>query len=311
MSALPPPILARGLKRAFGDVVAVAGVDLEARAGSCLALLGPNGAGKTTTIEMLEGLGRPDAGEVKILGFDWRTGSQEIRERIGVQLQETKFFDKLTARETLSLFQSFYGRTRTLDEVLDLVGLGEKQHARVVHLSGGQKQRLALGCALINHPDVLFLDEPTTGLDPQARRRVWEIVDAFKSDGGTVLLTTHYMDEAERLADDVAIMDLGEIISEGSPDAIIQSLGAESIVEFKCASSSDTDVAALGDLTGVRSAQEGQGVITLTVDDTQEALRALFEHAPAAGLGIDDLRTHRPTLEDVFVTLTGKQLRDE
>jgi ABC-2 type transport system ATP-binding protein len=206
-----------GLVKRFGSLTAVDGLDLELARGICLALLGPNGAGKATTIEMLEGLTRPDAGEIEILGHSWDDDPMGIRERIGVQLQETRLQEKVTVFETLRLFRSFYQSGRDLAEVLDVVGLTDKRDARVETLSGGQHQRLSLACSLVSSPELLFLDEPTTGLDPQARRRVWEIVERFKASGGTVLLTTHYMEEAERLADDVVIIDAGKVIAKEPP----------------------------------------------------------------------------------------------
>ncbi len=309
------PILARGLVKRYGDLTAVDGLDLQARKGTCLGLLGPNGAGKTTTIEMLEGLARPDAGEIRLLGLSWRRDAYRIRERIGVQLQETNLQDKLTVLESLRLFASFYQRSRDLGTVIDLIGLGEKRNQRVVHLSGGQRQRLALGCALVGEPEILFLDEPTTGLDPQARRRVWEIVEEFKQEGGTVLLTTHYMEEAERLADDLCIMDQGRMIAEGAPAAIVRTLGAESIIELTLAAADEggeraLDLPHLEALPGVHDVRALNRSVTLTVTDTQEALTSLLDSMQRRGVTAEDLSTHRPTLEDVFVALTGKHLRD-
>jgi ABC-2 type transport system ATP-binding protein len=276
-------------------------------------LLGPNGAGKTTTIELLEGLKRPDAGEIHVLGLEWEHAPAAIRAGIGVQLQSTDFQEKLTVFETLRMFRSFYAEARSEDEVITWVGLEEKRASRVGTLSGGQKQRLALGCALLNRPRVLFLDEPTTGLDPQARRRVWELVEAFKAEGGSVLLTTHYMDEAERLADELVIVDHGRVIARGSPEAIIRSLGAESVVE--CAPAGG-DPRVLGEdelcaLPGVSGVRFETAFAVLSVTRTQDAIAGLFALAARRGLVLDDLRTHRPTLEDVFVSLTGKHLRDE
>jgi len=214
--------------------VAVAGLDLTVAAGECFGLLGPNGAGKTTTIEILEGLTPPDTGDVEILGTPWRDGAagRALRERLGIQLQETQLADKLTVNEVLGLFRSFYRQSHTVEEVLALVELEEKRNARVVTLSGGQKQRLAVACALVSKPELLFLDEPTTGLDPQSRRQLWEIIRRFRAAGGTVLLTTHYMEEAERLCDRVAIMDHGKIIAQGTPKELIASLGADHVVDF-------------------------------------------------------------------------------
>ena len=306
-------VSARGLVKRFGAVRAVDGLDLEVRAGTCLGLLGPNGAGKTTTIELLEGLREPDAGEIRVLGLDWARSPAAIRAGIGVQLQSTDFQEKLTVFETLRMFRSFYADARAPREVIAWVGLEEKQASRVGTLSGGQKQRLALGCALMNRPHLLFLDEPTTGLDPQGRRRVWELVEAFKAEGGSVLLSTHYMEEAERLSDDLAILDRGQVIARGSPQAIIRSLGAESVVECAPAGGEPRVLpeAELRALPGVSGVRYEAGFAVLSVTRTQDALAGLFELAARLGITLDDLRTHRPTLEDVFVNLTGKHLRDE
>ena len=315
MSAPPADaaVRASGLVKRYGDLVAVGGLDLVARRGRCLGLLGPNGAGKTTTIEMLEGLKTPDDGEIEILGRRWRSDPRGIRERIGVQLQDTELLDKLTVRETLELFRTFFREGRPPAEVLALVGLEEKAEAWVQKLSGGQKQRLTLGCSLISRPEVLFLDEPTTGLDPQARRRVWEIVEDFKAGGGTVLLTSHYMEEAERLSDDLVIIDHGRVIAEGSPAEIIATLGAESIVELRPREASAQGVAELdlAALPGVKEVRRDTGGVSLSVTDTQRCVGALLGELEARDLVLEDLRTHRPTLEDVFVNLTGKHLRDE
>ena len=307
-----PILLARGLVKRFGTVTAVDGLDLELAPGTCLGLLGPNGAGKTTTIEMLEGLKEPDAGEIRVLGLTWRAAPAAIRAGIGVQLQATEFQDKLSVFETLRMFGAFYDDARAPDEVIRWVGLEEKRDARVGTLSGGQKQRLALATALLNRPRVLFLDEPTTGLDPQARRRVWELVHAFKQEGGTVLLTTHYMDEAEHLCDDLAIVDHGKVIARGSPRAVIDSLGAESVVEFTLAEGTPAlPEAELTSLAGVSAVRREAEHVVLSVTRTQDAIAALFALCARHGAPIEDLRTHRPTLEDVFVSLTGKHLRDE
>ncbi|MCZ6597701.1 MAG: ABC transporter ATP-binding protein [Planctomycetota bacterium] len=311
-----PALRARGLVKRYGDLVAVAGIDLAVPRGTCLGLLGPNGAGKTTTVECLEGLRDPDEGEVEILGRRWDGDGREIRERIGVQLQETRLQEKLTVHETLRLFRSFYREGRDLGEVVEAVGLVEKRDARIDKLSGGQKQRLALGCALVSRPELLFLDEPTTGLDPQARRRVWEVIEDFKEQGGTVLLTTHYMEEAERLADEVVIIDRGKIIAAGTPAAIIASLGAESIVEIHPQEADRggggfPDDMTLRELPGVKEVRHEAGAIALSVTDTQSCIGALLALLARTGVKLEDLRTHRPTLEDVFLSLTGKQLRDE
>lgn len=303
----------RGLVKRYGDLVAVAGIDFEVRRGTCLGVLGPNGAGKTTTIEILEGLKQPDAGEVEVLGRTWATSAREIQERIGVQLQETDFQDKLTVFELLRMFRSFYRGGADIDEVIATIGLEEKRKSYVKAMSGGQRQRLAIGCALLNNPEILFLDEPTTGLDPQARRRLWDVVESFKANGGTVVLTTHYMEEAERLADDLIIVDHGKVIARGSPATIIASLEAESVVQFGLVDA-DPRVLTEDDLLGiegVRSARYEGPSITLSVVRTQAVISGLFALLESRDLTLEDLRTHRPTLEDVFVSLTGKTLRDE
>jgi ABC-2 type transport system ATP-binding protein len=302
---------ARGLVKRFGELTAVDGIDLELARGTCLALLGPNGAGKTTTIEMLEGITRPDAGEIEILGRTWARDAEGIRARIGVQLQETKLVEKISVLETLRLFRSFYADGRDLADVLETVGLTDKHDARVETLSGGQHQRLSLACALVSRPELLFLDEPTTGLDPQARRRVWEIVEGFKRDGGTVLLTTHYMEEAEKLADDVVIVDAGKIIAQGTPAAVIGSLHAESIVEVH---PRDGGLDLLVDATirampGVSEVRREGSALTVVVTDTQASVGALLGHFSEVGVQLESLQTHSPTLEDVFMALTGKHLR--
>ncbi|HEY6357509.1 MAG TPA: ABC transporter ATP-binding protein, partial [Vicinamibacterales bacterium] len=219
----------RGLKKSFLDVQAVAGVDLDVSAGECFGLLGPNGAGKTTTIEICEGLNTADEGEVEILGLHWKRDAAALRERLGIQLQETQLADKLTVLETLELFRSFFRQGPAAAEVMKLVALDDKQTARVRTLSGGQKQRLALACALVGDPELLFLDEPTTGLDPQARRQLWDLIDEFKRAGRTIVLTTHYMEEAERLCERVAIMDHGRVIARGTPRELIASIGVEHV----------------------------------------------------------------------------------
>jgi ABC-2 type transport system ATP-binding protein len=223
----------RGLVKRYPDVLAVDGLDLDVLPGECFGLLGPNGAGKTTTVEMLEGLTTPDAGTITLLGEQWGRGrDRRLRQQVGVALQETKLSEKLTVRETVRLFRSFFEQGRDIEDVIDVAGLQEKRSARVGKLSGGQKQRLALACALVGAPKLLFLDEPTTGLDPQARLHVWELVEQFKAQGGTVILTTHYMEEAARLCDRVAIVDHGRIIAQDTPAALIASLGASQIVTF-------------------------------------------------------------------------------
>ena len=227
-----PALSCTGIVKRYGDVLAVDGLDLEVRRGECFGLLGPNGAGKTTTIEILEGLLAPDAGRVRVLGGAWGEDDDALRARLGIHLQESQLDEKLTVIETLRLFRSFYPRGRSIDDVLELLELGGKRGSWVGKLSGGQRQRLAVGCALVGDPELLFLDEPTTGLDPQARRQLWAVLQRYRAAGGTILLTTHYMDEAHVLCDRVAIVDHGRIVTQGSPDALILSIGAPHIVEI-------------------------------------------------------------------------------
>ncbi|HEY1648576.1 MAG TPA: ATP-binding cassette domain-containing protein [Terracidiphilus sp.] len=400
-----PALLLRGLRKAFADVQAVDGLDLEVAPGECFGLLGPNGAGKTTTIEICEGLTAPDAGAVELLGLSWRTGGKELRQRIGIQLQETQFPDKLTVEEALRLFRSFYRRGLSVDDSIRTAQLEEKRRSRIGGLSGGQKQRLAMACALVGDPELLFLDEPTTGLDPQARRHLWDLVDGLKQAGRTIILTTHYMDEAERLCDRVAIMDHGKVIALGTPQQLIASIGGEDIVEFAVSASpvskekanagplrqaqgrlstaaaratfarddsgvgegsrfptlstgksrkdgaregagctdagkdgvregegctevptdgvrsgdenSDdggrggVEVAALLAIPGVRSHRVDAGLHQLSVSELHTAVPRIFAALARQGLHLSEFRTHSATLEDVFVRLTGRNLRDE
>ena len=274
-------------------------------------LLGPNGAGKTTTVEIIEGLQPPDEGRVELLGLRWGQGhDQHLREQIGVQLQETQLADKLTVEETIGLFRSFYPRGREADEVVALVGMEAKRRARVHALSGGQRQRLALACALVSDPQVLFLDEPTTGLDPRARRRLWSILDAFRGRGGTILLTTHYMEEAARLCDRVAVMDAGRILALGTPGALVEALAVEQIVELRLRDGAAVDVAALARLPGVRDATAREGTVRMAVEHIGAALAALLAVLAGAGATVEALATHQPTLDDVYLHLTGRGLRD-
>ena len=308
-----PAIRCSGLTKRYGDVVAVAGLDLTVETGECFGLLGPNGAGKTTTIEILEGLTLPDAGEVEVLGMRWGRGhDRALRQRLGIQLQETQLADKLTVEETLHLFRSFYRASQTVDDVLTLVELEEKRGSWVNKLSGGQKQRLAVACALVSRPEFLFLDEPTTGLDPQSRRQLWDVVTAFRARGGSVLLTTHYMEEAERLCDRVAIMDHGQMIALGTPRQLIASLGAEHVVEFALADGAGRapTVDELAVLPGVQAVRPAPDRCALTVTAVHRAVPALLALLERRGAELSMLATHHATLEDVFVSLTGRQLRD-
>jgi ABC-2 type transport system ATP-binding protein len=256
MMTQQPALLVRDLRKAYGDVLAVNGLNLEVARGECFGLLGPNGAGKTTTIEICEGLLGADSGTVEVLGLNWDNEPDKLKERLGVQLQDTKLAEKLTVAETLRMFRSFYRQRKTVDEVISLVELGEKRDARVGNLSGGQKQRLAIACALVGDPEILFLDEPTTGLDPQSRRSLWDLITRFRESGRTIVLTTHYMDEAEKLCDRIAIVDHGKVIAEGTVNGLIDSVD--------------------------------------------------LSHLPPP-----EPRRTSATLEDVFVSLTGRTLRDD
>jgi ABC-2 type transport system ATP-binding protein len=308
---MPAAISCHNLVKRYKDVTAVAGLDLEVRAGECFGLLGPNGAGKTTTVEMWEGLLTPDEGTIEVLGMRWAEHDHALRERIGVQLQETQLAEKLSVTEIVRLFRSFYKEGHTVDEVLDLVQLGEKRKAWVGKLSGGQKQRLAVACALVADPDILFLDEPTTGLDPQSRRQLWDVIAAFRARGGTVVLTTHYMDEAERLCDRVAVVDHGKVIALGTPKELIASMGAQHVIEFALAEGAvPPDDAALLALPGVREVRSAAGRITLEVDEVHESLPAVLAELERRGLGMTELLTHHATLEDLFLHLTGRHLRE-
>ncbi len=305
----PLPLSIRNLRKAYGNVQAVDGLDLEAYPGECFGLLGPNGAGKTTTIEICEGLTEPDSGGVELLGLSWRKNGRELRERIGIQLQETQFPEKLTIEEIVRLFRSFYHRGISVTQIIETVQLQEKKSARAGTLSGGQKQRLAMACALVGDPELLFLDEPTTGLDPQARRHVWDLVEELKRAGRTIILTTHYMDEAERLCDRVGVMDHGRIIALGTPRELVSSLGAENIVEFAIEGGAGLETLEI--VAGFHCQHSGNGRYHLSVSELHTSVPLVFGDLARRGVKLTELRTHSATLEDVFVSLTGRNLRDE
>ena len=323
-------IRCRALRKTYDakpPVEALRGLELEVRAGECFGLLGPNGAGKTTTVEILEGILDASGGDVEVLGLRWGRDDAALRERLGVSLQETKLADKLTVEETVALFSSFYRKGRPARDVMADVGLIEKRGAWVVKLSGGQRQRLAVACALVGDPDLLFLDEPTTGLDPQSRRQVWEIVRDLRRRGRTILLTTHYMDEAERLCDRVAVVDHGRVIALGTPSELIASLKGEHVVEFAVngdgpeagagapasgvSGHGPLDPRTLLALPSVTSALADSGGILLTVAEPHLAIPALLERLGRDGLALSRLTTRHASLEDVFVALTGRHLRDD
>jgi len=307
---MPPAIHCRDLRKTYeGKVEAVRGLNLSIETGECFGLLGPNGAGKTTTIEILEGLLSPSSGDVTILGRTWKQNERELRELMGISLQETRLSEKLTVRETLRLFASFYHRPRPIDVILDQLQPTEKADSWVGKLSGGQRQRLAVATALVGNPKILFLDEPTTGLDPQSRRQLWDTIREFQKSGGTVLLTTHYMDEAERLCDRLAIIDHGQIIAEGTPADLIDRLGGHHMVEFEINDNSPHD--RWRSLPGVESVRHDDGLVALSVHEPHLTIPALLDAVSKQRSQLLHLSTRQASLEDVFVNLTGRHLRED
>ena len=317
-----PAVVCRGLRKVYDGrhglfrkpspaVVAVDGLDLRIERGECFGLLGPNGSGKTTTVEMLEGLLPPSAGDVELLGLRWRSDEEKLRERVGVALQETHLPEKLMVEELLTLFRSFYRKPRPLNHLLAEVELEEKRRAWVGKLSGGQRQRLAIACAMVGEPEVLFLDEPTTGLDPQSRRQVWGLVTAYRARGGTVVLTTHYMEEAERLCDRVAIVDHGKLVRLGTPAELIAALPGDHIIELEIEKTAEFDA---DELRGLPSVSEvhltAEGAWSLAVREPERTVAAVLALVERKGCTLARLGTRKASLEDVFVALTGRHLRD-
>jgi ABC-2 type transport system ATP-binding protein len=311
-----PAIRCRNLIKTYPGkppIEAVRGLDLDVPTGECFGLLGPNGAGKTTTIEIMEGLLDPTSGDVEILGMTWGKGrDREIRQHLGVSLQETKLTEKLTVGETVELFRSFFKNGMSAEAAVARVSLEEKADARVGKLSGGQRQRLAVACAIVGDPKLLFLDEPTTGLDPQSRRQLWDLIRSFKAEGRTVVLTTHYMDEAEKLCDRISIVDQGKIIAEGSPKQLIASLGGEHVIEF----STDcglypTVLKLLQSIEGADNPKFEGEHWSFSVSKPHVAMPALLQKLEEYQLPLFSLTTRHVSLEDVFVHLTGRRLRDE
>jgi ABC-2 type transport system ATP-binding protein len=300
----------RGLVKRFDDVVAVDGLDLRIRRGECFGLLGPNGAGKTTTLEILVGLQTATAGDVRVLDCRWGEDDRALRARLGVSLQETRFPERLTVTELLRLFRSFHPRGREPAAVLAEVGLEDKADSWSVKLSGGQRQRLALAAALVGDPELLVLDEPTTGLDPQARLRIGEVIRAFRDQGRTVIVSTHYLDEAQRFCDRVAIIDHGKVIALGTPAELIGSLGGEVVIELAL-SGGALDDAELQALDGVRTVRRAGAAILVGATEARTVVPALLELLRTRGATLAALATRQPSLEDVFLSLTGRHLRDD
>ncbi len=299
----------KDLTKHYGSVKAVDGVSFSIEKGEIFGLLGPNGAGKTTTVEMIVGLRKPDNGSINICSIDALSNLSAIKEVIGVQLQTTALYNKIRVIEAIELFGSYYKKSLPPSEILELVSLDEKKNAYYVTLSGGQKQRLALGLALVNDPSVLFLDEPTTGLDPQARRNVWDIIENLKKQGKTIILTTHYMEEAEKLCKRVAIIDKGIIIAIDTPGDLIKAAGTDSTVEFEATGfKEELIINELSHLGKVIKTSEGK--FTIYTKTPSRALKEISGFAEKNNVNIENINTRRATLEDVFISMTGRKLRD-
>ncbi len=305
-------ISAENLSKTYGQTKAVDGITIEVRHGEIFGLLGPNGAGKSTTIEMIEGLRTPDSGRISVLGLRQPEDAVAIKTRIGIQLQTTALYPRLTVTELLDLFHQFYRGRKTLstEELINMVDLGEKRHTRSKELSGGQKQRLSVALALVNDPDIVFFDEPTTGLDPQARRQLWDVLQSLRHQGKTLMLTTHYMEEAEKLCDRVAIVDHGHVIETGSPNELIHRYFKDIAIEFLDPDHRGAD--AYRNIPGVTHASSEDGHVALYSSDVPKTMAALLDAGPSGtgGSSLNDLNVRSATLEDVFLKITGRALRD-
>lgn len=312
-AAETPIIEVVGLVKRYGNFTAVNGIDFQVMKGEVFGLLGPNGAGKTTTMEMIEGLRKPDQGTARVAGYDTHTSLFKVKEEIGVQLQSTSLFDLLTVREIMQMYASFYKKSLAIEPLLEQMILTDKAQGRVKSLSGGQKQRLAIALALLNDPKVVFLDEPTTGLDPQARRTLWDIILRMKSEGKTIVLSTHYMDEAHVLCDRICLMDRGEIIALDTPRNLVHSLQSDSAIEFRIQDGGESDaelLAQLSQLSEVKQVERRNEIVIMYTDDLQASLLDFIQFTDRAGIRPTDLQTRTATLEDVFLHMTGRSLRE-
>lgn len=311
-------IEADGLVKNYGTFQAVRGVNFQVYQGEVFGLLGPNGAGKTTTMEMIEGLRKPDGGHARVAGYDTQKDLAKVKEVIGVQLQSTSLFELLTVVEIMKMYASFYPNPVPVEPLLEDLTLTEKRNDRVKHLSGGQKQRLAIGLALVNDPKVIFLDEPTTGLDPQARRTLWDIILKLKERGKTIVLSTHYMEEAHVLCDRICLMDQGKVVALDTPRNLVQSLQSDSAIEFQLKGLDERTeenkehlLRELREVREVKGVDLRKDVFVLYTDKLQESLTDLIEKSAGGRLELADLQTRTATLEDVFISMTGRSLREK
>lgn len=300
----------KDLIKQYGKTIAVNNLSFSITKGEIFGLLGPNGAGKTSTLEIIEGIQKQDSGEVHVFGLDVRKYRKKIQTRIGVQIQCTTLFPELNVHENIELFSSFYPHTLPVAKLIEMVALQEKARAYPGNLSGGQRQRLALALALVNDPEIVFLDEPTTGLDPQSRRSLWEMVEGLRDAGKTVVLTTHFMDEAEYLCDRIAIIDHGQIIAQDTTAGLLTSLGSSARIEWMLNGTARTFNLDLATLPAVKEVEHNLDRVRLFTSHTEQTLAALLQLATAQGISLDNLHIQTPTLEDVFLKLTGRKLRD-